>query len=168
MRGSAPNASPLTRQGLPGGLLASDTSDGCKGVLQGGRLLSAGEGAAQKRLKPGRGRGKHTRHSCQQLAAHLGSQRSPPREAMGVTARGGPRRVPPPTPGSTRGTGGRGQPGSGTHHDAAAAAAAPSCLSPGCRSSARTGRPRRRRLIPGAAPGLRGGSPRPRQFCAFA
>lgn len=111
MRGSAPNASPLTRQGLPGGLLASDTSDGCKGVLQGGRLLSAGEGAAQKRLKPGRGRGKHTRHSCQQLAAHLGSQRSPPREAMGVTARGGPRRVLPPLLGAPAGPEGGGSPG---------------------------------------------------------
>lgn len=52
----SPNSSLCTWQGLAGGHLASSVSDECKGMLREGRLPSAGEEAAQRRLKPSRGR----------------------------------------------------------------------------------------------------------------
>lgn len=93
---------------------------GARGMLKGGRLLRAGEGAAQKGLEPGRGRAS-TEGTL--IARTFGLPGEPPPVKL-WGSQPAPGRAPPgfpPTPGDTLGAGGRGQPGAGTHHDAAAA-----------------------------------------------
>lgn len=127
---------------------------GYKGMFKAGRLPRAGEGAAQEEAEAGQRQGKHSGHSRRQLPALVGSRQSPPGKPRG----------PQPSPGSTRGTGGREQPGPALTmmpplpHDPPVPAL-PQLRTPG--------RPRRRRLIPGAAPALRGGPPRPTQLRAL-
>lgn len=147
MRGDGSARAPVS---AAGGARWWPLCHGYKGMLKGGRLLRAGEEAAQEEAEVRQRQGKHSGRSGRQLPALLGSRHSLPGKPRGSQ----------PTPGSTRGTGGREQPGPALTmmpplpHDLPV---------PGLPQLRTPGQPRRHRLIPGAAPALRGGPPRLRR-----